>query len=449
MRDERLFQVTGDGAIPAIPIDLAAAGFKERQDLQEWVLEYPEILGEDVLVITHEFGSWNLPTGKQAQNRFDVLGLDSDGRLVLAELKRDTAPKDVHLQAITYAALVSTFTPEDIISLLHQRLRKTKPNATLEDSEAEITSHCEALDEDLLRSPRIVLVAGDFDPVTMTTIDWLVSQGLDISLQRVQAYRTESKETVITVSRIYPIPALDEFKVTPGRAKAKAKTAQRAITTVSRLVDSGVIPDGTELYLEPDNSVGPEYRQSVRDWLKEHPNAGIAHWQNSVSSPLIWQRDGEAYSPTAIAQTVLLEATGLERSLAGPRWWRDWNGRTLPRIAGIVSSGSFDWEPLHRVLSQLPKGRWTLHDELADLVETGVQLVAGHVAACTECENAWRVLGASGKPSSGFRWTDEERTDTQQEALEAEGILFLPGGQADPSARLTTDELSELLASAE
>ncbi|WP_328949275.1 hypothetical protein OG778_14505 [Streptomyces sp. NBC_00184] len=44
-----------------------------------------------------------------ARDRLDVLGLDATGRLVVVELKRGTADRDVHLQAITYAALVSRF----------------------------------------------------------------------------------------------------------------------------------------------------------------------------------------------------------------------------------------------------------------------------------------------------------------------------------------------------
>lgn len=38
-----------------------------------------------------------------------MLGLDATGRLVVVELKRGAADRDVHLQAITYAALVSRF----------------------------------------------------------------------------------------------------------------------------------------------------------------------------------------------------------------------------------------------------------------------------------------------------------------------------------------------------
>ncbi|MEV0493000.1 hypothetical protein [Streptomyces atratus] len=45
----------------------------------------------------------------QARGRLNVLELDATGRLVVVELRRGTADRDVHLQAITYTALVSRF----------------------------------------------------------------------------------------------------------------------------------------------------------------------------------------------------------------------------------------------------------------------------------------------------------------------------------------------------
>lgn len=62
-----------------------------------------------MLVVTAEYDRWADTDGVPARDRLDVLGLDATGRLVVVELKRGTADRDVHLQAITYAALVSRF----------------------------------------------------------------------------------------------------------------------------------------------------------------------------------------------------------------------------------------------------------------------------------------------------------------------------------------------------
>jgi RecB family endonuclease NucS len=96
---ERVFTVTGSAATAAQPITLAEAGLRERSDLQEWVLSHPEIIGDDVLVVTFEFDRWQVSGGARERDRLDVLGIGADGRLVVAELKRDRAPDTVEMQA--------------------------------------------------------------------------------------------------------------------------------------------------------------------------------------------------------------------------------------------------------------------------------------------------------------------------------------------------------------
>ena len=112
-RDELVFGVAGSTATPAVSITLAQAGLREREHLQEWVLAHPEMLGVDVLVITSEFDRWMSRDGREA-DRLDVLGLDADGRLVVAELKRDQAPDFVTLQSVKYAAMASRFEVEQL-----------------------------------------------------------------------------------------------------------------------------------------------------------------------------------------------------------------------------------------------------------------------------------------------------------------------------------------------
>ena len=73
---------------------LAEAGLRERSDLQGWVLERPEILGDGVMVVAFEFDRWRAGgSGERERDRLDVLGLGRRGRLVVAELKRDRAPE--------------------------------------------------------------------------------------------------------------------------------------------------------------------------------------------------------------------------------------------------------------------------------------------------------------------------------------------------------------------
>jgi RecB family endonuclease NucS len=76
------------------------------------VLAHPEILGDGVLVVTFEFDRWQGSGGARERDRLDVLSLGADGRLIVAELKRDRAPDTVEMQAIKYAAMASRFTED-------------------------------------------------------------------------------------------------------------------------------------------------------------------------------------------------------------------------------------------------------------------------------------------------------------------------------------------------
>jgi len=96
----QLFVIQGNAASVAEPFLLSDAGIRERQDLLEWVTAHPEVLGDDVLIVTAEFDRWESDSGGVAKERLDLLGLDPSGRLVVVELKRDEEPR-IRIKAIT------------------------------------------------------------------------------------------------------------------------------------------------------------------------------------------------------------------------------------------------------------------------------------------------------------------------------------------------------------
>lgn len=142
---ERLFTVTGSSATPAVPITLAEAGMRERSDLQEWVLAHPEILGSDVLVVTFEFDRWWAAGGDRERDRLDVLGIDTGGRLVVAELKRDRAPDTVEMQAIKYAAMASRFTEDTLVEQYQRFLQRGQGDVTAEAARQQLIDHADDL----------------------------------------------------------------------------------------------------------------------------------------------------------------------------------------------------------------------------------------------------------------------------------------------------------------
>ncbi len=449
--DEILFSVDGATAVRAVPVSLAEAGFRERADLQEWVLAHPDILGTGVLPIAFEFDSWRNAAGERERDRLDVLGLGEDGRLVIVELKRDRAPETVEMQAIKYAALASRFTADLVLDRYVDFLASRGEVVSEEQALARLESHAGALDPDALRQPRIVLVAGSFPPVVTASVVWLNEMGIDIALQRVQAYRIRngsSEGIVVSVSRIFPLPDVEDFTVVPigARARAAERRTSRAQHQgpIRRLVQSGLIEDGTILrMLVPTGTYASSVRDRVEAWLDGDPKRGEASWRNVRPEALVWAVDGNTYRVNDLVRHIVHEAGGEVATTQGIRWWVLPDGEDLATKAAGVAGG-FIWTVLHDLLAALPAGNWASYGDIAQVVGTAAQPLGNHVTRCAECTNPWRVLTANGNVATNFSWgnADDERDPLTM--LEAEGITF-ENGTADPNKRLSVEELRLLV----
>jgi Protein of unknown function DUF91. len=81
----------------------------EREHLQEWVIEEPQLLGEQLKMISSECAKF-----RDLRDRLDLLAIDLQGKLVVVELKRDKADRTTDLQALKYAGYCATLTAEEI-----------------------------------------------------------------------------------------------------------------------------------------------------------------------------------------------------------------------------------------------------------------------------------------------------------------------------------------------
>ena len=304
----------------------------------------PDILGEDVLIITFEFGVWQSRRQQEA-DRLDLLGLDGEGQLVVVELKRGHAPDTIDLQAIKYAAYASRFTPV-ILARTHAEYLTRIGDAPVSAEEAaeRLEEHVgEVLDPAQLRQPRIVLIAASFSPQVTASAVWLTEMGMNISLVEFQAYQTKH-DLVITVSQTWPIPEVEDFTVSPREIERRQANegvrVRRETNAVIKLVNEGTIESGTQLTLEL-GALPAHARDQVTEWIEENPARSQASWQNDSQKPLVWSIDGIPRSPTGLAQEILVQAVGRRATaIAGPRAWRVIGGRTLSELAGFSSEAN-------------------------------------------------------------------------------------------------------------
>lgn len=83
---------------------------------------------------TTEFGRFD-----KSKRRLDILALDREGTLVVAELKLDTSSSLADLQAVRYAAFCSTMQPADMVREL-----AAYEGLSQEDAEARVLEFMEA-----------------------------------------------------------------------------------------------------------------------------------------------------------------------------------------------------------------------------------------------------------------------------------------------------------------
>lgn len=103
------------------------------------------------------------------------------------------------------------------------------------------------------------------------------------------------------------------------------------------------------------------------------------------------------------------------------------------------------WGLMNRALAELPRGTWTTYSEVARLIDSHAVPV-GQRLASHAVPNGHRVLRVDGTLSGGFRWlAGSERSESQREVLEAEGVAFSTDGRAGRSQHVDADELAEFV----
>ena len=186
-------------------IEFAEAGFKERDDIQEWIVANRSILDEDLLVIAKEFSGFD-----RTAERADIVAVDAQGNVVVIELKRDDTGASVHWQAIKYASYFQRARPEDIVGMLAAHAKISE-----EEAVTRLKQHLDVDDlESLNGDQRIILASHRFAPEVTSAVQWLNDKALIdglITCVQLTPYRdNDSNSFYIQASTILPVPGVEE-----------------------------------------------------------------------------------------------------------------------------------------------------------------------------------------------------------------------------------------------
>ena len=212
-----IYRVSQNEPIKIAETSFSGEGMKER-DLQRMFKRNIDILVPDAMVLAEEYGDW-----EDSRRRIDLLCLDRDARLVIVELKRTEDGGHMDLQAIRYAAMVSTMT-FDSAGRAHQGyLNKNNIEKDASQSILDYLGWSEPRKEDFASETAIVLASAEFSKELTTAVFWLSDHDIDIRCVRLKPYKL-NEDVVIDIEQIIPIPEASDYQV---RVREKNREERR------------------------------------------------------------------------------------------------------------------------------------------------------------------------------------------------------------------------------
>ncbi len=216
-----IYEITSDQIKKLDETTLSKAGIKEREDLQRLLRENIGVIAPDTFVLDDEFSDW-----QDSKRRVDILALDKNANLVVIELKRTEGGGHMELQAIRYAAMVSTLTFERAVEIHDRYLSKYGHDGDAQTKILKFLGWEEADDDRFAQDVRIILASGNFSKEITTSVMWLNNRDMDIKCVRIKPYSDDGR-ILIDVQQVIPLPEAEDYQV-KVREKAQQERSPKS-----------------------------------------------------------------------------------------------------------------------------------------------------------------------------------------------------------------------------
>lgn len=237
--------VVGDGTIQQLTeTTFAQESMLERRDLQRLLRSHISAIARDTLVVAEEFDQW-----QESGRRIDLLAIDRDANVVVIELKRDEEGGHMELQALRYAAMISTLTYAKVVDIYAKFLRAHEIEVDAEKQLLDFLDWDEPRETEFNQKVRIVLASADFSKEITSTVMWLNGYGLDIRCVRIKPYRLDT-HVLLDVQQIIPLPEATEYQV---RIQEKVQVERAAKATSKDYTRFDVTIDGVTYVRQAKN----------------------------------------------------------------------------------------------------------------------------------------------------------------------------------------------------
>ena len=199
---------------------------KSEQWLEENLVNRPELLMPGLTLV-----------GRQTQTEggpLDLLGVDSDGRLALFELKRGMLSRDAVAQIVDYASYLEGMSPDALADYIADR-SGANGIEKIDDFEEWYIESTEAKSLDSLIPLRMFLVGLGVDDRTERMVNFLANKGMDISLLTFYGFQQDGKTLLARQMRVEAADAPD-----PRPARRRPSTAELRNSLINRANEFGV-----------------------------------------------------------------------------------------------------------------------------------------------------------------------------------------------------------------
>ena len=208
MEETKIWSIEGTSATP-----LNTTNRMESEGLLEDILTAnPDMLEQGLELVGRQTSTAGGP--------LDLLGVDSDGRLVVYELKRGRLNRDAVAQVIDYASSLDAMDE----GTLYRHISERSGNLGIQKIDNFGDWHSNNWPEggfDSLMPPRMVLVGLGVDDTTERMVNYMVSIGMDISLLTFHGFIGSDGNTLL--ARNVEVDRADTAVSIPRRARSRAR----------------------------------------------------------------------------------------------------------------------------------------------------------------------------------------------------------------------------------
>lgn len=318
-----LYNISNKNLTALTQTTFAAEGLQERQDLQEALKGCIDAIAPDCLVISEEFSDW-----EDSRRRIDLLAIDRNANLVVIELKRDEIGAHMELQALRYAAMISTMTFDKACEYFERYIAKEELEINARETILEFVDLDESSLDDFGNDVRIVLASADFGKELTTSVLWLRDKGINISCVRLTPYRYKD-DVLINAEQIIPVPEVEAYQVKFREKQAEQRISKKGQRDYSKYRFNGQVYNKRNLalailthWIEQEN---PQSLSVIKDALKDYnlPRA-VALFEEIADKHM---------SRYHSAECDLITLTSGELIAISNQW-----GDNIPRLLDVMTS---------------------------------------------------------------------------------------------------------------